>query len=135
MKNNIDLSGDRYEWLGNIFYIAYIIFQHAELEYIQATSTGDLLSFVTGVWASTPQAAAFNWQGLMACRLFLGWAETMFGPGLHLYLSFFYPNERIGKRFGVILAGSALANTYGSALAFGLGTVHSKISTGVFCSL
>lgn len=68
----------------------------------------------------------------MACRFFLGWAETMFGPGIPLYFSFFYPRERIGKRFGIFLAGSALANAYGGALAFGLGHVHSAISNWRF---
>lgn len=56
----------------------------------------------------------------------------MFGPGIPLYFSFFYPREKIGRRFGIFLAGSALANAYGGALAYGLGHVHSKISSWRF---
>lgn len=64
----------------------------------------------------------------MACRFFLGWAETMFGPGIPLYLSFFYPPEYIGTRFGIYLSGSALANTYGGALAYALSHIHSSVA-------
>lgn len=133
MEDDVDLSGNRYEWLGNIFYIAYIIFQFNTLGW-QIFKPHKWVTFVVCYWglASTLQAAAFNWQGLMACRFFLGWAETMFGPGIPLYFSFFYPRERIGKRFGIFLAGSALANAYGGALAFGLGHVHSAISNWRF---
>lgn len=68
----------------------------------------------------------------MACRFFLGWAETMFGPGIPLYFSYFYPREKIGLRFGIFLAGSALENAYGGALAYGLGQVRSSISNWRF---
>lgn len=56
----------------------------------------------------------------------------MFGPGIPLYFSYFYPREKVGVRFGIFLAGSALANAYGGALAYGLGHVHSSISSWRF---
>lgn len=68
----------------------------------------------------------------MACRFFLGWAETMFGPGIPLYFSFFYPREILGLRFGIFLSGAALANVYGNLLACGLGQAHSGISSWKF---
>ena len=68
----------------------------------------------------------------MACRFFLGWAETMFGPGIPLYFSFFYPREMLGLRFGIFLSGAALANVYGNLLAYGLAQAHSSISSWKF---
>ncbi|KAJ6141322.1 MFS general substrate transporter [Penicillium chermesinum] len=133
LKDDIDLSGNHYDWLGNIFYISYIIFQFNTLGW-KIFKPHKWVAFVVLYWgiASTLQAAAFNWSGLMACRFFLGWAETMFGPGIPLYLSYFYPRETVGTRFGIILSGSALANAYGGALAYGLGHVHSSISSWRF---
>lgn len=64
----------------------------------------------------------------MACRFFLGIAESMFGPGVPLYLSFFYPRERVGFRHGVFISGAAMANAYGSALAYGLSQIHGSIA-------
>jgi len=55
-------------------------------------------------------------------------AEAMYGPAVPLYLSFFYPRERLGLRVGLFLSGSALANAYGGALAYGIsqarGVIH-----------
>lgn len=51
-----------------------------------------------------------------------------FGPGLPLYLSFFYPRHEVGLRIGLFLAGSALANAYGGVLVYGLSHITSGIS-------
>ncbi len=64
----------------------------------------------------------------MACRFFLGTAETMFGPGVPLYFSFFYPRRYIGLRFGIWLSGAALANAYSGALAYAISHIHSSVS-------
>ena len=48
-----------------------------------------------------------------------GIGEAMFGPGVPLYLSFFYPRDKIGFRQGVFISGAAMANAYGGALAYG----------------
>lgn len=58
----------------------------------------------------------------------LGIAETMFGPGVALYFSYFYPRQYMGLRFGLFLSGAALANAYGGALAYALSHIHSGIS-------
>lgn len=77
---------------------------------------------------ATMQATVFNWAGLMVCRFFLGVAEAMFGPGVPLYLSFFYPREKIGFRHGIFIAGAAMANCYGGALAYGISHIHHSIA-------
>lgn len=64
----------------------------------------------------------------MTCRFFLGVAESMYGPGVPLYLSFFYPREKIGFRHGVFISGAAMANAYGGALAYGLSHIHGSLA-------
>jgi len=63
----------------------------------------------------------------MVCRIMLGIIEAMYGPGVPLYLSFFYPREKIGLRTGIFLSGSALANAYGGALAYGIAQAKGSI--------
>lgn len=63
----------------------------------------------------------------MTCRFLLGVAEAMFGPGVPLYLSYFYPRSRIGFRHGVFVSGAALANAYGSTLAYGITQIKGSI--------
>ena len=87
------------------------------------------VAFVVFFWGviSTCQAAVQNWAGLMALRTLLAIAEAMYGPGVPLYLSYFYPRHRVGLRVGIFLAGSALANAYGGALAYGISQIRGSI--------
>lgn len=63
----------------------------------------------------------------MTCRVFLGIVEAGYGPGVPLYLSFFYPREKLGLRTGIFLSGSAAANAYGGALAYGIAQAKGSI--------
>lgn len=92
-----------------------------------STITNSLTSSQWG-FVATIQATAFNWRGLMVCRFFLGVAEAMFGPGVPLYLTFFYPRAKVGFRHGVFVAGSAMANCYGGVLAYGLSHIKNSIA-------
>jgi MFS family permease len=77
---------------------------------------------------SSVQAACTTWAGLMVCRFLLAIPEAMYGPAVPLYLSFFYPRERLGLRVGLFLSGSALANAYGGALAYGISQARGAIA-------
>ncbi|RMZ83300.1 hypothetical protein DV738_g1359, partial [Chaetothyriales sp. CBS 135597] len=126
LEDDVNLSGSRYDWLGTIFYISYIVSQPLQMgwkrfpPHIFCASAVFFWGFV-----ATIQVTVSSWGSLMACRWFLGTAEAMFGPGVPLYLSFFYPREKIGFRHGVFIAGAA-ANAYGGVLAYGLSHVHSS---------
>jgi MFS family permease len=87
------------------------------------------VAFAVLFWGtvSSVQAACTSWEGLMVCRFLLAIPEAMYGPAVPLYLSFFYPRERLGLRVGLFLSGSALANAYGGALAYGISQAHGVI--------
>lgn len=109
MTKSIDLKGERYDWLGTIFYIAYILSQWLLIGWKHfkphrwCASVVLLWGFVASI-----QAATTSWGGLMTCRFFLGVAEAAFGPGVPLYLTYFYPREKVGLRHGVFIAGAAM---------------------------
>ncbi|RMD44065.1 hypothetical protein DV735_g1118, partial [Chaetothyriales sp. CBS 134920] len=127
LEDDVDLRGDRYDWLGTVFYISYIVSQPLQMgwkkfpPHIFCAAAVFLWGFV-----ATIQVTVTSWGALMTCRWFLGTAEAMFGPGVPLYLSFFYPREKIGFRHGVFIAGAAAANVYGGILAYALSHVHSR---------
>ena len=87
------------------------------------------VAFAVFFWGtvSSVQAACTTWEGLMVCRFLLAIPEAMYGPAVPLYLSYFYPRERLGLRVGIFLSGSALANAYGGALAYGISQAHGAI--------
>ncbi|KAK3679273.1 hypothetical protein LTR78_000834 [Recurvomyces mirabilis] len=129
LQKDIDIAGERYAWLGTIFYISYILFQWTQMgwkqfkPHIWCASVVLLWGFV-----ATIQAAAKSWGGLMTCRFFLAIAEAAFGPGVPLYLSFFYPRDKVGFRHGVFISGAAMANAYGGVLAYGITQIKGSLA-------
>lgn len=78
--------------------------------------------------ASTLQATAFNWSGLMASRFFLALAEAGFGPGVPFLLTFFYRRHELGLRCGLFLSAAPLASSFAGALAYGITSGHPAIA-------
>ena len=129
LEDDIDLSGNRYAWLGTIFYIAYICSQWLLMGWKQF-KPHRWCACVVFFWGfvATIQATAFSWGGLMTCRFFLGVAEACFGPGVPLYLTFFYPRSKVAFRHGVFISGAAMANAYGGALAYGITQIKGSLA-------
>ncbi|KAI8624144.1 MFS general substrate transporter [Xylariaceae sp. FL1651] len=127
LDESIGLSGDQYATLGTFFYVTYIIFQGAAAGWkhfpAHAWVASIVFSFAT---ISSSQAAAQNYAGMVVLRLLLGATEAMYA-GVPVYLSFFYPRDRVGFRQGIFLSGSALANAYGGALGYAITQIKSHI--------
>lgn len=74
MEEDLDLGrSNRYQWLLNIFYIAYIVFEFQALMWkiISPNIWATIVIFGWGLVA-TLQASAQKWASMMACRWFLG---------------------------------------------------------------
>ncbi|KAI1827378.1 major facilitator superfamily domain-containing protein [Xylaria intraflava] len=128
MNEDLGLSDSQYQWLLTIFYIPYILFEWGALMWKVVPPHWWAFScvFIWGV-ASTLQAAAFNWSGMMAARFFLASAEAGFAPGVPYLLSFFYKRHELGLRCGLFLSAAPLATSFAGALAFGITSGHPAI--------
>ncbi|KAL2392343.1 MFS transporter prlL [Exophiala dermatitidis] len=129
MEEDLDLDGDRYDWLLTIFYISYIVFQFQGFMWkiLKPHTWACLITLAWGIVA-TCQAATQSWGGEMALRFLLGAAEAGFGPSIPYLLSFFYLRHEHGFRSGIFLAAAPLANTFAGALAYGITSGHSKLA-------
>ncbi len=78
--------------------------------------------------ASTLQAAAFNFPGMMVCRFFLAVAEAGYAPGLPFLLSFFYMRTELGLRCGIFISAAPLATCFAGALAYGITSGHAALA-------
>lgn len=74
------------------------------------------------------QAAAFNFPGMLVCRIFLAIAEAGYGPGIPYLMSFFYMRDEIGKRIGLFLSAAPFATCFAGALAYGITSGHSQLA-------
>ncbi|KAJ3578760.1 hypothetical protein NPX13_g1807 [Xylaria arbuscula] len=127
LDETLGLKGDQYSTLGTFFYVTYIIFQSAAAGWKHFPAhiwvTCIIASFAT---ISAAQAATQNYAGIVVLRLLLGATEAMYA-GVPVYLSFFYPRDRVGFRQGIFLSGSALANAYGGALGYAITQIKSRL--------
>ncbi|KAJ6443511.1 ATP-dependent RNA helicase dbp3 [Purpureocillium lavendulum] len=139
MDKDLDLFGDRYDWLLTIFYIPYILFEFQAIMW-KIVPPHRWAAIVVLAWYaclplgldpcrgivgaagifSTVQAAVHSWGAEMALRFLMGAAEAGYGPGIPYLLSFFYLRHEVGLRCGLFLAAAPLANTFSGALAFGI---------------
>ncbi|KAI3321362.1 MFS general substrate transporter [Xylariaceae sp. AK1471] len=130
MGKDLNLSDDQYQWLLTIFYIPYIVFEWTALMWKAVPPHWWAFGCVL-VWgaASTLQAAAYNWSGLLAARFFLASAEAAFAPGIPYLLSFFYKRHELGLRCGLYVSAAPLATTFAGALAYGITSGHPAIAS------
>ncbi|KAF7531385.1 hypothetical protein G7054_g8918 [Neopestalotiopsis clavispora] len=129
MTEDLDLVGNKYQWLVNIFFITYIIFDFGIL-FWKIFPPHLVCTAVVFGWGllATVQAAVQNWGGMMALRFLLGAFEAFFGPGIIYLLSFFYLRHEIGFRLGIFVSAAPLASTFSGALAYGITSGHAKLA-------
>ncbi|KAL7917602.1 major facilitator superfamily domain-containing protein [Trichoderma austrokoningii] len=129
MSQDLNLIGDRYDWLLTIFYIPYIIFEFLGIMWkiVPPHTWAAIVVFIWGLVA-TLQAVTQSWGGEMALRFLMGAAEAGYGPGIPFLLSFFYLRHEVGFRCGVFLSAAPLANTFAGALAYGITSGHPSIA-------
>ena len=113
MSEDLDLTGNRYQWLLNIFYISYILFEVQVIMW-KIMPPHIWATIVVLGWGliATLQAATFTWSAEMVCRFLLGVTEAGFGPGIPYLLSFFYLRHELGLRCGIFLSCAPLATTF-----------------------
>ncbi|KFY73645.1 hypothetical protein V499_06297 [Pseudogymnoascus sp. VKM F-103] len=128
MGKSLGLSDGEYQWLLTIFYIPYITFEWLALMWkLIPPHIWAFITVLTWGLASSLQAAAFNWSGMMVCRFFLAIAEAGYAPGIPYLLSFYYMRNELGLRCGIYFAAAPLATCFAGALAYGITSGHAAL--------
>ncbi|KFX95719.1 hypothetical protein V490_03700 [Pseudogymnoascus sp. VKM F-3557] len=128
MGKSLGMSDGEYQWLLTIFYIPYITFEWLALMWkLIPPHIWAFITVLTWGLASTLQAAAFNWSGMMVCRFFLALAEAAYAPGIPYLLSFYYMRNELGLRCGIYFSAAPLATCFAGALAYGITSGHAAL--------
>jgi len=125
-----DPTGVLFDWVTSAFYFSYILCQ------VPATVVSKLipprlwLGAAAIGWGacSTLMASGFNFAGLIVARIGLGVFEAGFGPGIPLYMSYFYTKDEMGMRMAYWFGFAAVAGAFGGLIAFGVQHAHAAIS-------
>ncbi|KLO13698.1 MFS general substrate transporter [Schizopora paradoxa] len=125
-----DPTGVLFDWLTSVFYFSYILCQ------VPATVASKL--FPPRLWlgaaaigwglCSTLMSTGFNFTSLLFARLVLGVFEAGFGPGIPLYMSFWYTKTEMGLRMAYWFGFAAVAGAFGGLIAFGIQHAHAAIA-------
>ncbi|KAK0533143.1 hypothetical protein OC835_003110 [Tilletia horrida] len=126
---DLGFSDSQFQWLLTIFYIAYILFQWCMIFYaiFPPRKFVAICVFFWGL-ASTLQATAYNWSGMMAARFFMGIFEAAWSTGVAFFFTTLFTKKEIGFRFAIFVSGSAVASAFAGALAYGLLQTNTAIA-------
>jgi MFS family permease len=102
-----------------IFFLGYFFFEVPSNLLLQKIGAKKTIMRITIGWGLTTIAMMFvKTPGqFYAGRLLLGVFEAGFYPGIILYLTYWFPNERRAKAFGMFMSASALAGVLGGPIA------------------
>ncbi|KAL6306376.1 MFS general substrate transporter [Sparassis latifolia] len=125
-----DRTGVLFDWVNSAFFFSYILCQ------VPATIVSKLCpprlwlgcSAIGWGICSTLMASGYNFGGLVVARVFLGVFESGFGPGIPLYMSFFYTKEEMGMRMAYWFGFAAVAGAFGGIIAFAVQHAHTAIA-------
>jgi MFS family permease len=144
LKEDADLSGDRFNIALSMFFVTYILFELPANFMCKKLGPRLWLSFITVGFGLTTMCMAFvtNYAGVMTCRLILGmfeagqksnnpscrssqYANKLLGvqPGLMFAYSQFYRRHEMASRWGIKAAGGSIAGAFGGLLGSGLGNI------------
>ncbi|KAI0676438.1 MFS general substrate transporter [Trametes maxima] len=125
-----DPTGKLFDWVNSVFFFSYIICQVPATILSKLCSPRIWLGCATIGWGvcSVLMSTAFNFPGLIVARIGLGVFEAGFGPGIPLYMSFFYAKEELGMRMAYWFGFAAVAGAFGGLIAFGIQHVHAAVA-------
>ncbi|KAL9603647.1 MAG: hypothetical protein Q9179_002134 [Wetmoreana sp. 5 TL-2023] len=119
MSKDLDLTSSQYEWILRFFYITYVLFEWMPILYtVLAPSTYVALCVLAWGIIASLQALATSYASLCILRLLLGISEAAFGPGVPVFLAFFYKRDELALRVGLFISAAPLATSFTSSLAW-----------------
>ncbi|EME82449.1 uncharacterized protein MYCFIDRAFT_40591 [Pseudocercospora fijiensis CIRAD86] len=123
------LSKNQYNWLGTIFYLAYLVFEWPQNLGLQRFPPAKWMAGNILIWAVVlcTTAAASNFAGLFICRLLMGACEGTITAGFMILTSMFYTHAETMPRYSYWSLMNAVASIVSGLLSFGVYHVDEKV--------
>ena len=119
MLDDLKWSDTVYGLGAGIFFLGYFFFEVPSNLLLQKIGAKKTIMRITIGWGLTSIAMMFvkTPEWFYIGRFVLGVFEAGFYPGIILYLTYWFPNDRRAKAFGMFMSASALAGVIGGPLA------------------
>lgn len=125
IREDADLTGDRFNISLTLFYVTYILFEIPANMCCKRFGPRIWLSFITFGFGVTTACMSLckDYPSIMTCRLILGIFEAGVQPGLMFVYAQFYRRQELGSRWGIKAAAGSVAGAFGGLLGSGLGNI------------
>ncbi|KAM3446832.1 hypothetical protein MY3296_009304 [Beauveria thailandica] len=125
LRENTDLSGDRFNVVLALFFVTYIVFEIPANLMCQKFGPRIWLSLITFGFGVATVGTSFthSYPSVLGCRLLLGMFEAGVQPGLLYTYSQFYRRHEMASRWGIKAVGGSVAGAFGGLLGSALGNV------------
>ncbi|KAJ5261336.1 MFS allantoate transporter [Penicillium angulare] len=122
LKDDLDLVGDQYQWLGSLFYFGYIAWEYPTTRLLQRLPLSKYSGTCIVLWGMILScfAAAKSYSGAIAIRIFLGVFEAAVTPGFALLTSQWYTRNEQGKRVNIWYSFNGWGQIFGGLVAYGI---------------
>ncbi|KAK8845605.1 hypothetical protein IAR55_006321 [Kwoniella newhampshirensis] len=122
IRKDTHLTQSEYNWLGTIFYLAYLVFEWPQTLGLQKFPPGKWMACNILVWAVALccHAACKNFAGLFVCRFFLGVCEGSITAGFLIVTSMFYTHSEATQRVGYWFLMNGTAQIFNGLVSFGV---------------
>ncbi|EAU82199.2 hypothetical protein CC1G_10601 [Coprinopsis cinerea okayama7 len=126
LQKDLKMTNDQYSIALTVTYIPYILAELPSNLLLKAVGPNLMLPTMLTLWGivTALQGLVTSYGGLLAARFFLGLFEGGVFPGLVLYLSSFYPRQKLQWRISVFFSAASLSGAFSGLLAFGIINMH-----------
>ncbi|KAB5588418.1 MFS transporter [Ceratobasidium theobromae] len=124
LEADLGMKGTQFQLAVAILFVTYLLFEVPSNLVIKKLRPSRYIAFITFAWGviATLTGIVQSYGGLIACRLILGVFEA--GPGMTVYLTFWYTRKELALRIGYLFVSAALAGAFGGLLATGIGQME-----------
>jgi MFS transporter, ACS family, tartrate transporter len=119
MNADLGLSPSAYGWAAGIFFIGYLTFEVPGNLILERIGARFWIAGIAMVWGLVSIATGFVHGNMSLCivRFLLGVAEAGFLPGMILYLTYWFPAERLARFVGLFMMAVPLASAIGAPMS------------------
>ncbi|KAJ7683724.1 major facilitator superfamily domain-containing protein [Mycena rosella] len=121
LQKDLNMSNKEYTIALTLTYVAYVASELPSNLVLKRIGPDLLLPTIMILWGlvATLQGVVTSYHGLLACRFFIGLLEGGV-PGIVLYLSFFFPRQRLQTRIATFFSAASLSGAFSGILAYGI---------------
>ncbi|KGO73857.1 Major facilitator superfamily domain, general substrate transporter [Penicillium italicum] len=133
LKQDLDLEGDQYQWLGSLFYFGYLAWEYPTNRLLQRLPLGKYSAACILIWGLILScfAAVNNYSGAIAIRFMLGVFEAAVTPGFALLTSQWYTKQEQGSRVNIWFSFNGVGQVFGGVIAYGIAVGAEKHGSSI----